>query len=92
MKLNKTKIRYILRQNRKGYPQKEIAQNVKVSQWKSCRSSKSTKGPGKNLSWAKVLVAPPQTLPSEWSRCRHSSAHSLPLRSANAGDCGPETI
>lgn len=42
MKLNKTKIRYILRQNRKGYPQKEIAQNVKVSQWKVIKEYKET--------------------------------------------------
>ena len=32
MKLNKTKVRYILRQNRKGVATKEIARDVKVSQ------------------------------------------------------------
>jgi len=32
MKLNKTKVRYILRQNRKGVTTEEIAQDVKVSQ------------------------------------------------------------
>lgn len=32
MKLNKTKVRYILRQNRKRVPTKEIARDVKVSQ------------------------------------------------------------
>ncbi len=32
MKLNKTKVRYILRQNRKRMPTKEIARDVKVSQ------------------------------------------------------------
>ncbi len=32
MKLNKTKVRYILRQNRKGVATEEIAQDVKVSQ------------------------------------------------------------
>ena len=32
MKLNKTKVRYILRQNRKRVPIKEVAWDVKVSQ------------------------------------------------------------
>lgn len=32
MKLNKTKVRYILRQNRKGVATEEIAQDIKVSQ------------------------------------------------------------
>jgi transposase len=32
MKLNKTKVRYILRQNRKGVATKEISRDVKVSQ------------------------------------------------------------
>ena len=32
MKLNKTKVRYILRQNRNGVATKEIARDVKVSQ------------------------------------------------------------
>ena len=32
MKLNKTKVRYILRQNRKGVATEEITRDVKVSQ------------------------------------------------------------
>jgi putative transposase len=32
MKLNKTKVRYILRQNRKGVTTEEIARDIKISQ------------------------------------------------------------
>jgi hypothetical protein len=59
MKLNKKKVRYILRQKRKGVATEEIERDVKVSQRRVfSRSSKSTWRPGKNLSWAKKLVSP----------------------------------
>src|SRR5690606_19651637 len=47
MKLNKTKIRYILRQNRKGVSTKEIARDVKVSQRRVQQIIKEYKETGK---------------------------------------------
>ncbi len=51
MKLNKTKVRCILRQNRKGAATKEISRDVKVSQRRYNRSSKDSGIAGGSLSY-----------------------------------------
>ena len=75
MKLNKTKVRYILRQNRKGVATEEIARDVKVSQRRVQQIIKEYKEAGKNLSWAKKLVAPAN--PSLRKRQRSSELPTL---------------
>jgi len=92
MKLNKTKVRYILRQNRKGVATEEIALDVKVSQRRVQQIIKSTMRPGKNLSWAKKVGRPRQNLHREGGGSHQSKPTLVPLWSANAGDCDPEAI
>ena len=58
MKLNKTKVRYILRQNRKKVPQKRLHGMSRSHKGEFSRSLKNTRIPGKSLSLAKKLVAP----------------------------------
>jgi len=59
MKLNKTKVRYILRQNRKMVPTKEIARDIKVSQRKVHQIIKQYKKTGQEpVLGEKKLVAP----------------------------------
>ena len=79
MKLNKMKVRYILRQNRKGVATKEIARDVKVSQRRVQQIIKEYKETGQEPVLGEKVG-------------RQSSPRSLSLWSAHAGDCDPETI
>jgi len=58
MKLNKTKVGFILRQYRKHAKTKEISRDVKCLSAEFNRSSSSIKKQVWTLSWVKKLVAP----------------------------------
>ena len=58
MKLNKTKVRYIRRQNRKGAATEEIARDVKVSQRRVQQIIKEYMETGQEPVLGEKLVAP----------------------------------
>ena len=58
MKLNKTKVRFILSQYRKHASTKEISRDVKVSQRRVQQIIKQNKETVWNLFWVKKLAAP----------------------------------
>jgi putative transposase len=62
MKLNKTKVRDILRQNRKGVATEEIARDVKVSQRRVQQIIKEYKETGQEPILGEKVGRPPQTL------------------------------
>jgi putative transposase len=75
MKLNKTKVRYILRQNRKGVATEEIARDVKVSQRRVQQIIKEYKETGQEPVLGEKVFAPAN--PSLRKRQRSSELPTL---------------
>jgi putative transposase len=91
MKLNKTKVRYILRQNRKEVAREEIARDVKVSQRRVQQIIREYKDTGHEPVLGEKVGRPCKPFTEKETEVIRA-AHARYRFGAHAGDCDPETI